>query len=117
MTTNNDDRFRPWGHYDILLDSPECKVKRIIVHPKKRLSYQRHQYREEYWTIVKGTGLVTLNDKNISLSEGHQIHIPMGANHRIENPSNNTLIFIEIQRGSYFGEDDIIRLEDDFNRK
>ncbi len=108
--------IRPWGRYDVLLDSTECKVKRIEVDPQQRLSYQRHEHREEYWTIVKGEALVTLNEKDISLKEGEQIHIPLQANHRIANPTDTPLVFIEIQRGSYFGEDDIVRLDDDYNR-
>ena len=107
---------RPWGGYEVLLDSDECKVKRIFVKPHQRLSYQRHEQREEYWTVVKGVATVVLNGNNISLVEGEQIHIPLKANHRIQNPSDEELIFIEIQRGSYFGEDDIIRLEDDYDR-
>jgi len=107
---------RPWGHYDVLLDTDYCKVKQITVKPNQRLSYQRHEKREEYWTIVKGQATVTLNDKKIALSEGQQIHIPQHANHRIANKSSEPLIFIEIQRGSYFGEDDIIRIEDDYGR-
>ena len=107
---------RPWGHYDVLLDTDYCKIKQITVKPNQRLSYQRHEKREEYWTIVKGQATVTLNDKKIDLSEGQQIHIPQHANHRIANKSSEPLIFIEIQRGSYFGEDDIIRIKDDYNR-
>tara|TARA_B100001113_G_scaffold309570_1_gene272298 strand:- start:154 stop:528 length:375 start_codon:yes stop_codon:yes gene_type:complete len=107
---------RPWGHYEILLETAYCKVKQITVNPNQRLSYQRHEKREEYWTIVKGNAIVILNDKKINLSEGQQIHIPQKTNHRIQNTATKPLIFIEIQRGSYFGEDDIIRLEDDYKR-
>ncbi|MBG90189.1 MAG: mannose-6-phosphate isomerase [Actinobacteria bacterium] len=107
---------RPWGYYDVLLDTPICKVKHIIVNGKQRLSYQYHEQREEYWTIIKGHAIVTLNDKTIQLKDGDQIHIPQKAKHRIENPNQTPLQFIEIQRGSYFGEDDIVRLEDDYNR-
>ena len=114
--TTTENSTRPWGHYDVLLDTDYCKVKQITVKPNQRLSYQRHEKREEYWTIVKGQATVTLNDKKIALSEGQQIHIPQHANHRIANKSSEPLIFIEIQRGSYFGEDDIIRIEDDYGR-
>lgn len=114
--TTTENSTRPWGHYNVLLDTDYCKVKQITVKPNQRLSYQRHEKREEYWTIVKGQATVTLNDKKIALSEGQQIHIPQHANHRIANKSSEPLIFIEIQRGSYFGEDDIIRIEDDYGR-
>ena len=111
-----DKSIRPWGRYEVLLDSPECKVKRIIVQPNHRTSYQRHVKREEFWTIIKGTATITLNDQIIELQPGDQIHIPLNAKHRIANQKNTPLIFIEIQRGSYFGEDDIVRIEDDYNR-
>ena len=107
---------RPWGSFDVLLDSNECKVKRITVNPQQQLSYQYHEKREEYWTIVKGQALITLDDKKIPLTEGEQIHIPLKAKHRVQNQNDTPLIIIEIQRGTYFGEDDIIRLEDDYNR-
>ena len=114
--TTTENSIRPWGHYDVLLDTDYCKVKQITVKPNQRLSYQRHEKREEYWTIVKGQATVTLNDKETVLSEGQQIHIPLQANHRIANKFSEPLIFIEIQRGSYFGEDDIMRIEDDYGR-
>ena len=107
---------RPWGSYEVLLDTNYCKVKQIIVNPQQRLSYQQHEKREEYWTIVKGHAIVTLNDKEIPLSEGDQIHIPLQAKHRVANNTSKNLILIEIQQGSYFGEDDIIRIEDDYGR-
>ena len=114
--TTTENSIRPWGHYNVLLDTDYCKVKQITVKPNQRLSYQRHEKREEYWTIVKGQATVTVNDKKIALSEGQQIHIPLQTNHRIANKSSEPLIFIEIQRGSYFDEDDIIRIEDDYGR-
>ena len=93
--TTTENSTRPWGHYNVLLDTDYCKVKQITVKPNQRLSYQRHEKREEYWTIVKGQATVTLNDKKIALSEGQQIHIPQHANHRIANKSSEPLIFIE----------------------
>lgn len=108
---------RPWGSYYVLEDAETHKVKRIEVKSKGRLSYQYHQYRSEVWTIIKGEALVTLDDVEIPLKAGDIIEIPKGAKHRIENPGDETLVFIEIQLGSYFGEDDIVRLEDDYNRK
>ena len=107
---------RPWGHYEVLLDSSDCKVKRITVKPTGRLSYQKHQHREELWTIIAGTAHITLNDKITSHQPGEVIHIPKGALHRIENQGEEDVIFIEIQRGTYFGEDDIIRVEDNYGR-
>ena len=100
----------------MLSDEPDHKVKRIVVYPRKRLSLQRHQHRSEHWVIVKGDALVTLDDKHFRLSKGMSIDVPAGAAHRIENTGREDLAFIEIQQGSYFGEDDIERLEDDFGR-
>ena len=107
---------RPWGSYTILDERPAYKVKRIEVLPLKRLSYQRHQKRDEHWVIVEGEAIVTLEGKEIRLSPGQSVDIPRMAAHRVLNPGREPLIFIEIQKGGYFGEDDIIRLEDDFGR-
>ena len=106
----------PWGRWEVLVDTDYCKVKRIIVNTNKRLSYQTHKHREENWIIVKGKATVVLNDQEKNLNTGDTIFIPKLAPHRIGNFSDDQLIFIEIQRGDYFGEDDIIRLEDDFGR-
>ena len=114
MTLERDDR--PWGSYDVLDDSATHKVKRIAVHPGKRLSYQRHSRRAEHWFVVAGTALVTLDDAAVELAVGDAIDIPRGAAHRIANPGETQLVFIEVQHGDYFGEDDIERLEDDFGR-
>ena len=108
---------RPWGYYTILSDEPDHKVKRIVVYPGKRLSLQKHQRRAEHWTTVYGEGLVTLDGKQIRLTKGDSIDIPKGGVHRIENPTKENMAFIEVQMGDYFGEDDIVRLEDDFGRK
>ncbi len=107
---------RPWGFYEIISDKDNHKVKRITVNPGKRLSLQSHKRRFEHWIIVSGRGLITLNDNNFELIEGGSIDIIKGAAHRITNPGDSPLIFIEIQMGDYFGEDDIVRLEDDFGR-
>ncbi len=117
MTTNIISKeVRPWGYYEVLLDASDCKVKRITVKPNQRLSYQRHTKREEYWTVIQGQAVVTLDNETITLKPGGQIHIPLEHNHRVQNSSHEPLVFIEIQRGTYFGEDDIIRIEDDYNR-
>jgi mannose-6-phosphate isomerase len=91
-------------------------VKRIEVLPRKRLSYQKHSKRAEHWFVVTGTAKVTLDDEEIIVNAGESIDIPIGAAHRVENPGDEDLIFIEVQRGTYLGEDDIVRLEDDFGR-
>lgn len=107
---------RPWGKYFVLADEPHYKLKRIEVNPGQRLSYQFHHHRQEFWTIVQGDAVVILDEKEIHLSYGENIFIPQGAKHRIVNPTEKPLIFIEVQTGTYFGEDDIIRLEDDYER-
>ncbi len=92
------------------------RVKRIEVLPGKRLSYQMHAQRAEHWVVVQGVAKVTLDGRETALSSGDAVDIPLGAAHRIENPGAEKLVVIEIQRGSYFGEDDIVRLQDDFGR-
>jgi mannose-6-phosphate isomerase-like protein (cupin superfamily) len=114
-STKREDR-RPWGFYEILSDTADHKVKRIVVYSGKRLSLQRHRHRSEHWYIVEGEALATLNEKQLRLNKGDSIDIPRGAVHRIENPTQDTMKFIEVQSGDYFGEDDIERLEDDFGR-
>ena len=112
---NNSDQ-RPWGSYTILDEGEGFKVKRIEVLPEKRLSYQKHARRSEHWFVVRGTAKVTLNGDEILVPAGRSIDIPVGAAHRVENPADDLLVFIEAQTGDYFGEDDIVRLEDDFGR-
>jgi mannose-6-phosphate isomerase len=107
---------RPWGRFTILDEGDRFKVKRIEVLPGKRLSYQRHQKRAEHWFVVQGRAKVTLNDDEILVNTGESIDIGRGDAHRVENPDAAPLIFIETQTGTYFGEDDIERLEDDFGR-
>ena len=107
---------RPWGKFEVLVDSASHKVKRITVHSKARLSLQRHQKRREHWYFVCGTGVVTLDQQRIEVHEGSAVDIPLQAVHRIENPGESDLVFIEVQTGDYFGEDDIERLEDDYGR-
>lgn len=108
---------RPWGSFTILDEAETFKVKRIEVLPGKRLSYQRHAKRTEHWFVVQGIAKVTLNGLEIPVKTGGAIDIPAGSAHRVENPDDaELLVFIETQTGSYFGEDDIERLEDDFGR-
>ncbi|HOV89657.1 MAG TPA: phosphomannose isomerase type II C-terminal cupin domain [Syntrophorhabdaceae bacterium] len=106
----------PWGKWLVLQDEDDFKVKRIEVLPGHRLSYQRHSKREEHWQIVRGKGKVTIDGKDYYLDAGECISIPKEALHRIENIGEKELVFIEVQRGEYFGEDDIVRIEDDYGR-
>lgn len=108
--------FRPWGYYQVLSDEDDHKVKRIVVYAGKRLSLQRHKRRSEHWYIVSGKALVTLDDKEISLETDGSVDIPKGALHRIQNIGDEEVVFIEVQTGEYFGEDDIERVDDDFGR-
>ena len=113
---------RPWGSFENLLDEEYCKVKRIIVKPGQRLSYQYHYKRSEVWVIVQGEACVTVDKKPYSQNEctfgvGDIVDIPREAKHRVQNERKEDLIFIETQVGTYFGEDDIVRLEDDYDRK
>jgi mannose-6-phosphate isomerase len=107
---------RPWGGFTVLEEKEAYKVKRIEVLAGKRLSYQKHEKRAEHWMIVQGRAVVTLEGEEIPLNAGQAVDIPQKAAHRIFNPAQDLLVFIEIQTGEYFGEDDIIRLEDDFGR-
>lgn len=108
---------RPWGRYYVLHDEPNYKLKRIEVLPNSSLSYQYHHKRSEAWTIVEGTGTITLDGVKKDYSAGMTVLIPQGTKHRIENFTETTVVFIEVQTGSYFGEDDIVRLEDRYDRK
>jgi len=108
---------RPWGKYEVLLDGDDCKVKMISVNPKQKPSYQYHHKRNEHWIIISGTGQVKENDEIMSASPGEAFYIPAMSKHTIMNTSEeDQLIFIEVQTGDYFGEDDIVRLEDDYGR-
>ena len=107
---------RPWGSYTVLDDEPTFKVKRIEVLPGKRLSYQRHARRSEHWFIVHGTAVVTLDGVRRQVSSGEDVDVPVGTDHRIENAGDELVVFVEVQHGDYFGEDDIVRLEDDYGR-
>lgn len=108
---------RPWGEYLVLEEAPSHKVKRIVVKPGGRLSLQYHQHRSEVWVVVQGQALVTLGETETLYIPGETVRIPRGMVHRVENTRNEDLVFIEVQLGTYFGEDDIIRLQDDYNRK
>lgn len=107
---------RPWGSFLVLDDQGRYKVKRLVVDPGQRLSYQKHAHRAEHWVVVEGFALVTLDGVAHELTAGESIDIPLGAAHRVENPGDATLVFVEVQTGDYFGEDDIVRLNDDYGR-
>jgi mannose-6-phosphate isomerase len=107
---------RPWGYFEVLSDEQSHKVKRIVIYPGKRLSLQLHRKRSEHWYILNGEARIILNDRTLKVHEGESVDIQQEELHRIENTGSNDLIFIEIQRGDYFGEDDIERIEDDFGR-
>jgi mannose-6-phosphate isomerase len=107
---------RPWGRYQVLADTPTYKVKTIWVEPGHRLSLQRHQKREEHWYIVSGVADVVLGDKEFKVSAGDSVEVAIGEQHRIGNSGSEVMIFIEVQRGTYFGEDDIERIQDDYAR-
>ncbi|HLP70583.1 MAG TPA: mannose-1-phosphate guanylyltransferase/mannose-6-phosphate isomerase [Rhizobium sp.] len=116
LTENHPTSLRPWGGYTSILNGERFQVKRLFVHPGKKLSLQKHYHRSEHWICVKGTAEVTIDDKVTILHENESIYIPQGAVHRLGNPGKILLEMIEIQTGSYLGEDDIIRIVDEFGR-
>lgn len=107
---------RPWGSFENLLDTDYCKVKQIIIKPGEAPSYQYHFKRSEVWVVVQGKGELKLNDQTTPVSLHQVIHIPKEAKHQIQNTGTKDLVFIEVQLGDYFGEDDIVRLEDNYGR-
>ncbi|MFG6596106.1 mannose-1-phosphate guanylyltransferase/mannose-6-phosphate isomerase [Sulfitobacter sp. 1A13368] len=109
--------FRPWGWYESLIIGGRFQVKRIVVHPGAALSLQSHHHRSEHWIVVEGTAKVTVDDDVQLITENQSVYIPLGAVHRMENPGRVPMVLIEVQTGSYLGEDDIIRYEDVYARK
>ena len=108
---------RPWGRFFVLHDEPSYKLKRIEVDPGGRLSYQYHHKRQEAWTVVSGVARITLDDVTEDYKPGETVLIPLGAKHRMANPSDSEdMILVEVQTGTYFGEDDIVRVQDDYDR-
>lgn len=107
---------RPWGLYKILCEEERFKIKRIVIMPGKRLSLQYHHHRSEHWIVVRGTARVTIDEKEQFVHEGESVFIPKNALHRLENPGRVELEIVEVQGGEYLGEDDIVRLDDDFRR-
>lgn len=108
--------YRPWGYYDSIDAGPRFQVKRIVVKPGKQLSLQMHHHRAEHWVVVRGTAKVTRGDEELLVTENQSTYIPLGVTHRLENPGTIPLELIEVQSGSYLGEDDIIRFDDDYGR-
>lgn len=108
--------YRPWGSYETLEETERFKVKRIVVNPGAKLSLQLHHHRAEHWVVVKGTANIVCGDKEFVLTEDQSNYIPLGTKHRLENPGVIPLEIIEIQTGSYLGEDDIVRFDDTYGR-
>jgi len=109
--------YRPWGYYQSVDEGTRYQVKRIVVRPGGRLSLQKHHHRAEHWVVVRGVAEVTLNSRVEHVHENESIYLPIGSTHRLANPGKIDLELIEVQTGSYFGEDDIVRIEDDYSRK
>jgi mannose-1-phosphate guanylyltransferase/mannose-6-phosphate isomerase len=107
---------RPWGFYDSIDHGERFQVKRIVVNPGARLSLQMHHHRAEHWVVVSGTALVTRGEEEFLLSENESTYIPLGVRHRLENPGRVPLEIIEVQSGTYLGEDDIVRFDDKYGR-
>ena len=107
---------RPWGAWHVLDEGPAYKVKRIEIHPGHRLSYQTHEHRAEHWAVVQGTATCTLDGETVEVKTGGSLDVGVGVPHRIANRHDEDLVVIEVQRGDYTGEDDIVRLADDYGR-
>ncbi len=111
---NNEER--PWGNYTVLYTDETCQVKKLVINSGKRISLQSHKFRAEHWFIVSGQGSAEIDDKEFTVVPGDTIDVAVGSKHRISSSEQGALIFIEVQTGSSFAEDDIIRYEDDFGR-
>ena len=107
---------RPWGSYTVLGTGPGYKIKKVVVKPHTRLSLQYHEYRSEHWVIVKGKAKATIGEEEFFATVDRSMYVPRGAIHRLENPMDDDLEIIEVQNGEYVGEDDIVRVADDFGR-
>ncbi|HVY11961.1 MAG TPA: cupin domain-containing protein, partial [Alphaproteobacteria bacterium] len=106
----------PWGWYESLCQGPRFQVKRLMVAPGSQLSLQMHQHRSEHWVVVSGTAKVQRNEDQLFLAENQSVYLPAGTKHRLANPGQSPLVVIEVQSGSYLGEDDIVRFEDAYGR-
>ena len=114
--SENHTELKPWGYFTVLADEPDHKVKQVVVNPGHRLSLQRHMRRSEHWHAISGQAFVIREDEEIAFSVGQSMDILPGAWHRVENKGDSPFVFIEVQTGTYFGEDDIERREDDYGR-
>ena len=108
---------RPWGWYETVSEAPGNKVKRIRVNPGQQLSLQKHHQRAEHWVVVLGTAVVTVDQRIVELTPGQHVDIPLGAVHRLTNKTDAPVEIVEVQFGDYLGEDDIVRLQDDYGRQ
>ncbi|WP_424810645.1 mannose-1-phosphate guanylyltransferase/mannose-6-phosphate isomerase [Roseococcus sp. YIM B11640] len=116
LATEHRRMYRPWGHYEGMIQGNRFQVKQIVVKPGGKLSLQKHHHRAEHWVVVSGTARVQRDDESILLSENQSVYLPLGCTHRMENPGMIPLVLIEVQVGSYLGEDDIVRFEDTYGR-
>jgi mannose-1-phosphate guanylyltransferase len=116
LTETHQTSYRPWGGYSSVLNGERFQVKRLFVKPGKRLSLQKHFHRAEHWVVVRGTAEVQVGEETRTLRENESVYIPQGAIHRLSNPGKILIELIEVQTGSYLGEDDIVRVEDEFGR-
>ena len=111
-----DSEDRPWGSWHVIDVEDGFKVKRIHVKPGSRLSLQTHEHRSEHWVVIQGTAIATVDDTVTTVRKGQSIDVPLGAQHRLANEADDELIIVEVQLGDYTGEDDIVRIEDDYGR-
>lgn len=116
METTHQPDVRPWGQVDLVDQGVGYQVKRLVINPGERLSYQRHHRRSEYWVVVQGTALVTLDDEQLKRTRGEMAVVPVGTKHRVENIGEDPLVFIEVRLGEYLEEDDVERFADDYGR-
>jgi mannose-6-phosphate isomerase-like protein (cupin superfamily) len=116
MGVQTQEDHRPWGYYRVLEEGGGHKIKRIVVYPGQRLSLQRHRLRDEHWFIIQGTAVITRGGDDLAIGEGQSLEIPRGTLHRVFNPGQENLVFVEVQTGAYFGEDDVERIADDYGR-
>jgi mannose-6-phosphate isomerase len=114
MTLESEDR--PWGSWHVIDVEPGFKVKRIHVNPGSRLSLQTHEHRSEHWVVIRGTATATVDEDTSQVRTGESIDVPLGAKHRLANEGDEELVIVEVQLGGYTGEDDIVRLQDDYGR-
>jgi mannose-6-phosphate isomerase-like protein (cupin superfamily) len=114
--TEGETARKPWGFFEVLANEPDHRVKRFTINPRSRLSLQRHQKRQEHWFVLRGEAVATLGDRKVTLVPGSSVDVPLRTIHRIENLKEEAFVFIEVQRGEYFEDDDIERLADDYGR-